>query len=107
MRYNGDTGKVRAALNASGLMLGSCKPVPYGAEAMVFSDKHVDGTRRLKVWHSNMIVYAEVDIQKRVADKLKELFGDRIIRMYSIPAASYSYGIRDRGPRSLCIELKD
>ena len=107
MRYNGDTGKVRAALNASGFMLGGYKPCPYGDEAMIFNDKHADGTRRIKVWHSNRIVYAEVDTQKRVADKLKELFGDRIVRMYSLPASVYSYSLTPNGPRSLCIDLKD
>ena len=102
MRYKGDTGKVRKALATAGF-LGS---QTYADDAFIFNDKAKNGTRRLKVWSANSIIFADDATQQRVADALKSEFGDRLIQMFSIPWMHTSYLPRLGDRRALCIRLK-
>lgn len=100
MKFKGDTGLFRAALLCAGFFDESEDPI--------FNDntKAADktGPRRLKLWFAAEVVAAPLAQQEALVRELCERFGDRLLKVYSVPRVWRPFpGVS----RSLCIKLKD
>jgi len=97
-KFIGDTGKFRQALLSAGFV--------NRAKSTIFNDnskaKPQQPTRRLKLWFADDVFSSPQKKQKKLEKALRELFGDRIIKMYFTHSPSYGAQFK-----SLCIKLKD
>ncbi len=97
--YKGDIGLFRLALHEAGFKF-QHTPSIFNDDCK--SEPKLPG-RRLKLWFADKVFEAPQAQQRRLEKSLRELFGDRIVKMYFI-LGSTAYHRYSNG-KSLCIKL--
>ena len=95
--YRGQAGKFRKALAQAGFTNAS--------KDTIYSDPHVDGSRRLKLVVATSIFDSCILAQENLETKLREQLGDDIVSMYFIRYQPY-WMKNETKIKSLCIQLK-